>query len=126
MTQQTRQIGIMKSTGAQNGQISGMYFVLILGFGLAALANCHSSGNLAGKTIGAGMAQWLNFIRPHTSGIQPPSFSRPLSRCWYRCLPRHLARLQQCPNTVREAITDYGIGGNTKQKRTIRKPAGAR
>ena len=38
MTQQTRQIGIMKAVGGGNAQIFGMYVVLILGFGLAALA----------------------------------------------------------------------------------------
>ena len=37
MTQQTRQIGIMKSVGGGNSQIFAMYVVLVLGFGVAAL-----------------------------------------------------------------------------------------
>ena len=38
MTQQMRQIGIMKATGGETTQILGMYVVLILCFGVAALA----------------------------------------------------------------------------------------
>ncbi|HMQ35588.1 MAG TPA: FtsX-like permease family protein, partial [Chloroflexaceae bacterium] len=37
LTQQTRQIGVMKAIGARAGQIGGMYFVLAAGFGLLAL-----------------------------------------------------------------------------------------
>lgn len=37
MTQQVRQIGIMKSIGARAGQITAMYVVMVLAFGLLAL-----------------------------------------------------------------------------------------
>lgn len=36
MTQQKRQVGIMKAIGADNGQILGMYIVLLIGFGITA------------------------------------------------------------------------------------------
>ncbi len=37
LTQQTRQIGVMKAIGARAGQIAGMYFALAAGFGVLAL-----------------------------------------------------------------------------------------
>jgi putative ABC transport system permease protein len=61
MTQQTRQIGIMKAVGGGNGQIFRMYVVLVLGFGLMALAIAVPLGDGAAQNIGAGMAAWLNF-----------------------------------------------------------------
>ena len=61
MAQQTRQIGIMKAVGGGNGQVFGMYIVLILTFGLVALAIAVPVANSLAKTFGAGMAQYLNF-----------------------------------------------------------------
>ena len=61
MAQQTRQIGIMKAVGGGNSQVFTMYIVLILVFGLAALAIAVPLGNSLAKTFGAGMAQYLNF-----------------------------------------------------------------
>src|SRR5574339_346977 len=61
MTQQTRQIGIMKAVGGGNSQIFFMYVVLVLGFGFAALLIAIPlSGSLA-STMGGGMAAYLNF-----------------------------------------------------------------
>ncbi len=37
LTQQIRQIGMMKAIGANNGQIAAMYLVLVVGFGLLSL-----------------------------------------------------------------------------------------
>ncbi len=38
LAQQTRQIGIMKAIGARNGQIAGLYLVLVLAYAVLALA----------------------------------------------------------------------------------------
>ena len=56
MAQQTRQIGIMKAVGGGNSQVFTMYVVLILAFGLAALAIAVPLANSLAKTFGAGMA----------------------------------------------------------------------
>ena len=61
MAQQTRQIGIMKAIGGGNAQIFGMYVVLILGFGFAALLIAIPLANAAAQSIGGGMASYLNF-----------------------------------------------------------------
>jgi putative ABC transport system permease protein len=58
VTQQTRQIGIMKAIGGANSQLILMYVVLILGLGVAALTVAVPLANAAAKTMGAGMAEY--------------------------------------------------------------------
>ena len=73
MTQQTRQIGIMKAIGGANSQVFVMYVVLILGFGLAALMIAIPLANVAAKAIGGWMAGYLNFhSRAVFSDIRAP------------------------------------------------------
>jgi len=62
MSQQTKQIAIMKAIGGKASQIFWMYVVLIMFFGLGALAISVPLANNAAKTIGDGMAAWLNFF----------------------------------------------------------------
>ena len=116
MTQQTRQIGIMKAVGGGNAQIFAMYVVLILGFGLAALLIAIPLSNGAAQNIGGGMAAYLNFdplpFKAYPSAIIQQSI--------VALLVPLLAALWPVYNsvriTVREAISDYGIGGNGKIK----------
>lgn len=116
MTQQTRQIGIMKATGGGTMQIFGMYVVLILSFGLAALIVSIPLANKAAQSLGDGMAAWLNFLpatyRGYTSTL--------IQQIVVALIVPLLAALWPLYNsvrvTVREAISDYGIGGNAKPK----------
>ena len=116
MTQQTRQIGIMKAVGGGNSQIFGMYVVLILGFGLTALLIAIPLANGAAQSIGAGMAAFLNF-NPLPFKMYP---SAVLQQAIVALFVPFLAALWPVYNsvriTVREAISDYGIGGNGKPK----------
>ncbi len=116
MTQQTRQIGIMKSVGGANTQIFGMYLVLVLGFGLAAMLIAIPLSNAAARSVGAGMATYLNF-NPLPFKMYP---SAVLQQSIVALLVPLLAALWPVYNsvriTVREAISDYGIGGNTRVK----------
>lgn len=52
---------MMKATGGSTMQIFGMYLVLILAFGVGSLLLAVPLANAVAKTIGGGMAQWLNF-----------------------------------------------------------------
>jgi putative ABC transport system permease protein len=61
ITQQRRHIAIMKAIGGENSQVFMMFVVLILAFGFGALALAIPLANLAAKTAGGWMAQWLNF-----------------------------------------------------------------
>ncbi len=116
MTQQTRQIGIMKAVGGGNTQIFLMYLVLILSFGLAALLIAIPLANGAAATIGGGMAAYLNF-NPLPFKMYPSAI---IQQAMVALLVPVLAALWPVYNsvriTVREAISDYGIGGNAKRK----------
>jgi putative ABC transport system permease protein len=116
MAQQTRQIGIMKSVGGGNSQIFAMYIVLILGFGLAALLIAIPLANAAAQTIGGGMASYLNF-NPLPFKAYPSAI---LQQAIVALVVPLLAALWPVYNsvriTVREAVSDYGIGGNANPK----------
>ena len=116
MTQQTRQIGIMKSIGGGTSQVFGMYIVLVLGFGLVALLIAIPLASLAAKSVGGGMAAYLNFYPLPFLGYP----STMIQQAFVALLIPMLAALWPVYNsvriTVREAITDYGIGGNGKVK----------
>jgi putative ABC transport system permease protein len=118
MTQQVRHIGIMKATGGGTMQITGMYVTLIVGFGLAALALAIPLANYAAKEIGAGMAAWLNFYPSPYKGYS----STYIQQIIVALLVPVLAALWPIYNsvriTVREAISDYGIGSGAKIKDT--------
>lgn len=116
MTQQTRQIGIMKSVGGGNSQIFAMYVVLVLGFGVAALLIAVPLANAAARSIGGGMATYLNF-NPLPFKMYPSAI---VQQSIVALLVPLLAALWPVYNsvriTVREAISDYGIGGDARPK----------
>jgi putative ABC transport system permease protein len=116
MAQQTRQIGIMKAVGGGNAQVFTMYVVLILAFGLSALAIAVPLANSLAKTLGAGMAQYLNFYPGPYVGYR----SALVQQVFVALIVPLLAAMWPIYNsvrvTVREAITDYGIGGNARPK----------
>ena len=62
VTQQTRQLGVMKAVGARSGQLVAMYLVMVLSYGVLALALALPLGQLATNwfvNYGAGV---LNFL----------------------------------------------------------------
>ncbi len=114
MSQQTRQIGIMKATGAETWQIFGMYIVLILGFGLIALIIAIPLANRAAEFLGNGMASFLSIYL----GTYPGYTSTLIQQVIVALVVPPLAALLPIYNsvrvTVRAALTDYGIGGSFK------------
>ncbi|HEY3473238.1 MAG TPA: FtsX-like permease family protein, partial [Anaerolineales bacterium] len=116
VTQQTRQIGIMKAIGGANGQLILMYVVLILGFGVAALIVAVPLANAAAKTIGAGMAEYLNFQAAPYAGYGSTFVQQLLVALVVPVLAALWPIYNSIRVTVREAISDYGIGGNAKPK----------
>ncbi len=116
MTQQVRQIGIMKATGGSTAQILGMYVVLILVFGGFAFAIAVPLANKAAQTVGDGMAAYLNFFpasyRGYTSTLVQQgivAFAVPLvAAMWPLYNSLHV--------TVREALSDYGVSGKLQTK----------
>ena len=116
MTQQTRQIGIMKATGASTMQIFGMYVVLILAFGLAALAISIPLANKAAQTIGDGMAAWLNFYPATYRGYTSTMIQQAVVALVVPLLATLWPLINSLRITVREALSDYGIGSGGKPK----------
>src|SRR5215212_4770641 len=116
MAQQTRQIGIMKAVGGGNSQVFTMYVVLILAFGLSALAIAVPLANSLAKTLGAGMAQYLNFYPGPYVGYRSALIQQVIVALIVPLLAAMWPIYNSVRVTVREAISDYGIGGNTKPK----------
>lgn len=116
MTQHTRQIGIMKATGGNTLQIFGMYLALISIFGLGSLAIAIPLANALAINIGGGMAAWLNFHPAEFKGYQATLIQQVFVSLIVPILAAILPIYNSVRVTVREALSDYGLGGNAKAK----------
>lgn len=123
MTQQTRQIGIMKATGGGNVQILSMYVVLIIGFGVGALAMAIPLANAAAKSIGGGMAAWLNFYPSPYHGYTSTLIQEVIVAVVVPVLAALWPVYNSVRITVREAISDYGIGAGKIKDAAVSKAA---
>jgi putative ABC transport system permease protein len=117
MTQQTRQIGIMKATGGGTSQIVGMYMVLILTFGIASLLIAVPLGNFVAEMIGGGMANWLNFYTSPYKGYTSTFIQQFIVAVIVPLLAAALPIYNSVRITVREALSDYGLGANAQPKK---------
>lgn len=109
LTQQIKQIGIMKAIGAQNGQVMAMYLAMVLIFGLLALLVAVPLGALAALLTTRYMAGMMNFdltvftIPPHVLALQVAvGLVVPLLAALYPILAG-------IKITVREALSTYGL-----------------
>ena len=116
MAQQTRQIGIMKAVGGGNSQVFAMYVVLILAFGLVALGIAAPLANSLAEWFGAGMAQYLNFHPAPYTGYRSALIQQVIVALVVPLVAALFPIYNSVRITVREAISDYGIGGNAKPK----------
>ena len=110
MTQQVRQIGIMKAIGARTTQIAAMYLVMVLMFGLLALVIAAPLGALGARGLAALFAGLLNFdiggfaLEPQVVLVQAViALSAPVLAAVFP-----IRRGVQV--TVREAIGEQGLG----------------
>jgi putative ABC transport system permease protein len=118
MTQQTRQIGIMKATGGGTLQIAGMYVALILFFGLMALAISIPLANKAAYEIGEGMAAYLNFNQGPFKVYPQAIVQQAVVALVVPMLAAAWPVYRSVRITVREALSDYGLGSNGKPRKT--------
>lgn len=116
MAQQTRQIGIMKAVGGGTGEIFAMYIVLILGFGFCALIIAIPLAGSFAQFFGRGMAEYLNFTALPFTVYR----TAVIQQIFVALIVPLIAALWPIYNsvriTVREAISDYGIGAMSKFK----------
>lgn len=117
MTQHTRQIGIMKATGGGTMQIFGMYLVLIFAFGLGALLIAVPLANSVAASIGGGMAEWLNFYTTPYQGYTSTFIQQVFVAVVVPLLASILPIYNSVRITVREALSDYGLGGTAKPRK---------
>ncbi len=61
LAQQTKQIGIMKAVGARSSQITVMYIILVLCFGLIALAIAYPLSQITARQFSIFIAGFFNF-----------------------------------------------------------------
>jgi putative ABC transport system permease protein len=116
MSQQTRQIGIMKAVGGGTLQIFVMYGVLILIFGLGALLIGVPLANKAAQSIGDGMAAYLGFFPAAYRGYPATLVQQIIVAIVIPFLAALLPLYNSVRVTVREAFSDYGIGGTLRSK----------
>ncbi len=116
MTQQKRHIGIMKAVGGGNLQISMMYVMLILGFGLAAWLIAIPLANLAAKGMGGWMEGYLNFQGTPYVGYLSTVIQQGVVALAVPLFTALVPIYNSTRVTVREAVSDYGIGSGSKLK----------
>ena len=109
LAQQVRQIGIMKAVGARGGQIAALYSVMVLVFGLLALAITTPLSILSGIRAAASLADLFNL---DLGAVQIPAQAFAVEALIGFGVP-FLAALYPIWSgtrvTVREAISDYGL-----------------
>jgi putative ABC transport system permease protein len=110
MTQQVRQIGIMKAIGARTGQITSMYFVMVLVFGVLSLLIAVPLGAAGAVGLASLFGGLLNFdvgnvqLHPRVVLVQVViGLAAPL-------LAAIIPIWQGVRVTVREAISEVGLG----------------
>ncbi|HWR43604.1 ABC transporter permease [Sporomusa sp.] len=110
LTQQVRQVGIMKAIGARRNQILRMYLILVGAYGVLALAVAAPLGALAASVVTSFMAQVFNF---NSGGLELPAKVVMLEAAAAIVVPI-LAAIwpvwRGTGITVREAVSDYGLG----------------
>lgn len=110
MTQQIRQIGIMKTVGARTGQIVQMYLVAVLVFSLLSLGVAVPLGALAAYAMSKYLAGLINF---DLSGFRIPLQAVALEGAVGLIVPL-LAALYPifagARVTVHQALNTYGLG----------------
>jgi putative ABC transport system permease protein len=113
ITQQVKQIGVMKAIGARSWQVFLSYFALVLAFGLLAALVSIPLGGLGARGL---QALFINLLN-----LEDPGFSFDMAAIGVQVvvavaapiLAALLPLLTGIRITVREAINTYGLTGGT-------------
>lgn len=109
LAQQIRQIGVMKTIGAQSGQIAVLYLALVLLISSAALIPALPAGVAAGRAFAGVAANLLNLT---LFSIDIPWWVFAAQAAAGLLIPLLVAAspiMRGSRITVREAISDYGV-----------------
>ena len=118
MTQHVKQIGIMKAIGGETRQLMVMYIALILSFGTAAFIISVPLSTYMAKVILTGMGTWLNFDTGPLTIFPQTVIQQAIVAFIIPLLAAIVPMLNTVRITVREALSDYGLGSEGKQTKT--------
>ncbi len=110
ITQEVRQIGIMKSIGARGGQVAGIYFALVLAYGVLALAIALPLGLLGTRVFTGVIAGFLNI---DLASARPPGWVLGMETGVALIVPLIAAAgplMRATRLTVHRAVASYGLG----------------
>jgi putative ABC transport system permease protein len=110
LTSQVRQIGMMKAVGGRNTQVIGLYLVMVLIYGLLALAVAVPLGWLGARMLTQMMVSFVNF---DLTDMTVPPLVLALQAALALLVPVLAAIFPVLSGTrvsVREAVSSYGLG----------------
>ncbi|OQY47961.1 MAG: hypothetical protein B6242_03745 [Anaerolineaceae bacterium 4572_78] len=110
LTQQRKQIGVMKAIGATASQLLVMYFVNVILLGVLSLVISVPLGMLGAQMFSEGMAGMLNFDIDNFYIPPPVLIAQIVVALFVPVVASTYPILMGVRVTVREAISDYGIG----------------
>ena len=110
LMEQVRQIGMMKAVGARNGQLTQMYLVMVLAFGALSLFVAMPLGALGARGFVDLMAWLLNLNIRNYSTPMPVMFIEIAIGLIAPTVAALQPVISGTRKSVREAISDYGIG----------------
>lgn len=119
LTQQVRQIGVMKAVGGTTFQVASLYLVMVLIFGAAALLIAMPLAAWTASEFIDFMAYFINF---NLTGFQVPVEVILLELAVGLLVPLLAALhpiLKGARTTVREAISNYGISQGRSERRDL-------
>lgn len=115
LTQQLRQIGVMKAMGAKSGQIIGMYLTMVVVFGSLALLIAMPLSFWAAQQVMDYVARVSNFTQAPLTIPMSVVILEIVVGLLVPLIGAIFPILRGVSITVREAISDYGIGGMVEQ-----------
>ncbi|HOU14670.1 MAG TPA: FtsX-like permease family protein [Anaerolineae bacterium] len=116
LSQHLRQIGIMKLVGARRAQITAMYFVLIMSFGLVALAVSMPTASVAAYALLGFIADIVNFVMQDFRVVPQAIIVQIIIGLIVPPAAGILPVLAGSRITVQKAISSAGISGTQQRK----------
>jgi putative ABC transport system permease protein len=120
MSQQTRQIGVMKAIGADSWQIFPMYLALILSFGGLAFLISVPLSQAGASVFTNGMSLFLNFNVSHITSYSDVIILQAVVGFLTPLMAALVPMVNGLRISVREALSSYGLGGSTQAAKESR------
>ncbi|HEX9075686.1 MAG TPA: ABC transporter permease, partial [Anaerolineae bacterium] len=110
LSQQVRQIGMMKAIGARRGQLMGMYLVMVLLYGIIALLIAAPSSAFVSARASQFLAGFINLDVTNFRVLPGVLLTQAAIAILFPLLAAILPVLAGTRISVQEALTDYGLG----------------